>query len=190
MSCANGIFADIINDCEKSPVGGTEVDIILLNRADISAVTYNSTNKHIVEDIALKTGKQGFKHTGFKKSINAGHELVVTENMPDRFKHSLSILAWGIDGATIKALDNLADLVAIVEMKNKGNAGDGAFQIYGLETGLHKATDARKVNDNMGTRAIELTTNDGEAATVSYHSFYKTSYAVTKGLVDDLLSVA
>lgn len=185
--CTLGITGDIINDCDYSPVGGVEQNIVLFNRADISAVTYNGTNKHVVEDIVLKVGKKGYTLTGFKKSNNGGHELVVSENIPDRFKQSLSLVAWGIDSATIKALDNLDDLVAIVEMKNKGIAGDGAYQILGLETGLHKMTDARKYNDNLGTRAIELGTQDGEGATVSYHNFFKTDYATTKALVDSIL---
>lgn len=186
MSCSLGITGDILNDCLLSPVGGTEANVVLFNRSDIAAVTYG-TNTHIVEDIVLKATKKGYLHTGFKTSINAGHDAVVSENLPDRFKHSLSFAAWSIDGDTAKALDNLADLVAIVEMKNKGDAGDGAYQIYGLETGLHKATDTRKANDNMGMRMIELSTLDAQPATVSYHTFFKTSYAATKALVDSIL---
>lgn len=186
MSCSLGITADILNDCLMQPIGGTEANIILFNRTDIATVTY-ATNKHIVEDIVLKVGKKGYLHTGFKTSINAGHEAVIAENLPDKFKHSLSFSVWGIDGDTAKALDNLADIVAIVEMKNKGDEGDGAYQVYGLETGLHKATDTRKANDNMGMRMIELATLDTQPSTVSYHTFFKTDYAATKVLVDSIL---
>lgn len=188
MACNLGIFADILNDCAYSPVAGAEVDVYLFNRADISTVTYNATNSHTVEAITLASGKYAYKHTGFKKSINAGHELVAGDNVPDTFKQSLDLVAWGIDSATVKALDNLSDVVAIVENKNKGVAGDGAFMVLGLETGLHKSADTRKVNDNLGTRAVSLATLDGEAATVSNHVFFKTDYSTTLGLIEGLLA--
>ena len=97
-------------------------------------------------------------------------------------------MPWGLTGAEVEALDNLGDVVVIVENKQKGVAGDGAFEIYGLETGLHKSADTRRTNDNLGVQSIELTTRDGEDAAVSRHVFFKTDYAATKALVEALLT--
>lgn len=181
-----GIYADILNDCTKPPIGGVEEVVILFNRKDIATVTYGATPS-LVEDIVLKVGKKAYQHKAFKKSSNGGHELSVLEDMPDHYKQKFSLVAWGIDTATIEALDNLSDIVAVVEMKNKGAAGDGAYQIFGLQTGLYKSTDARTFNDKMGNRSIELSNLAGEESTVSSHVFFKTDYATTKALVDSLL---
>jgi hypothetical protein len=184
MACINGITAAITNDCDYLPVAGTEVDVIMINRTDIATVTYG-TNKHVVEDIVLKVGKIGYKHTGFNKSIDGGSSAVVDEKMPNYFKQSFSFEAWGIDAATTKAIDNMNDIVVIVELKNKGNAGDGTFQVIGLETGLKVAKDDKTFNANMGKRLIGMESIDNSSK--SSHIFYKTDYAVTKALVDSLL---
>jgi len=186
MSCINGISAAITNDCDYLPVAGTETRVIMFNRSDIATVTYG-TNKHIVEDIVLKVGKVGYAHTGFNKSIDGGASAVVDDKMPNYFKQSFSFEAWAIDAATTKALDNLNDIVVVVELKNKGNAGDGTFQVIGLETGLKVAKDDKTFNANMGKRIIGMESIDN--ASKSSHIFYKTDYATTLALVDSLLVV-
>ena len=77
--------------------------------------------------------------------------------------------------------------VIIVKRKNKGADGNGPFQIYGLQTGLYKSSDTMRANTASGKRIIELTNQTEEESTVSYHVFYDTDYATTKGAVEALL---
>jgi len=94
-----------------------------------------------------------------------------------------------VDADTIEALDNLSDLVIVVERKNKGLAGDGAFMILGLETGLYKSADASRLNADSGKRIIEMTNQAEEESTVSNHVFYDTSYSASKAALEALLTV-
>lgn len=187
-NCLQGIALDIINDCDFTPRAGLETTQTVFNRADIDTITYDVSNKNLVTAITLKSGTQAYNIVGFKNSNNAGHDLVVNENAPDSYKQFFSPQVWKIDAETVKALDNLADIVVITENKNKGNAGDGAFEIYGLETGLYKSSDTRRTNDNLGIQTVELTTQDGEDSSVSRHIFFDTDYATTAAAVVALLT--
>jgi len=187
MDCIIGIADDILNDCAISPKGGIERDAIILNRADIATISYDDANSTQVEEITLASGKHGYKLRGFKNSNNAGHSLVVNDVSPDSYKQTVTLQAWGIDGDTVATLDDLADLVIITENKNKGVNGNGAFEIYGLETGLYKNADDRMVADNQGIQTVTLSTRDGEDASVSRHIFFDTDYATTKAMFEALL---
>lgn len=178
-NCTGELAADIILDCEKKPIGGLEAEITLINRADILTVTKSPTNPSVVTGISLKSTKKAFKYQGFKKTANAGSDLVIADNMPDGFTHYLSLIIWGSDGATVDSLRSINDVVSIVENKNKGIAGDGAFEIYGLETGLYKTTLTKRSNDNGGTYNLEMGTQAGEEASTPTHVFFATDYATT-----------
>lgn len=178
-NCTGELAADIILDCDKKPIGGLEAEITLINRADILSVTYSQTNPALVTAIALKPTKKAWKYEGFKKTANAGSDLVVSDNMPDAFGQYLSLIIWGSDATTVNQLRSLNDMVAIVENKNKGLSGDGAFEIYGLETGLYKTTLTKRSNDNGGTYNMELGSQAGEESSVPTHIFFDTSYAAT-----------
>lgn len=185
-NCTGVLAGDIINDCTKKPIGGLESLIYLFNRADISG-TISPTNRNLLTDLVVAATKKGYKYEGFKKTANAGFDLVVSDNLPDAYTQTLSLTVWGIDSATVKALNDLNDVVVVVENKNKGNAGDGAFEVYGFETGLHKTSFTKRSNDNGGTFTLELASQAGEESSVSHHIYYETSYSVSKAALDALL---
>jgi hypothetical protein len=189
-NCNFGIAADILKDCAAPPTAGVEAVAYAFNRSDIDSVTYDQSNPRLVTGITLRTGAKAYKIENFKKEIDAGFDLVTSDTNIDKFNQYVKFEAWGIDSDTVKALDELSDLVIIVERKNKGADGDGAFQIYGLLTGLYKSSDTMRANTASGKRIIELTNQAEEESTVSYHVFFDTDYATTKAAVEALLETA
>lgn len=187
-NCLDGIAANIINDCENAPIGGLEVKAWVFNRADLSG-TLDPTNKNLITALSVASTKQGYYIQGFKKTLNAGHDIVVSETNVDKYTHYFNFQAWLLDATAINNLDGLADLVVVVEGLNKMTDGDGAFQVYGFDTGLYKSTDTRRANDIDGNRNIEMTSQAGEEPLVSNHVFFDTDYATTKAALDALLSV-
>ena len=187
-NCTGALANDIINDCTKKPIGGLESVIYLFNRKDLSG-TVNPANKVQLTDLVVALTKKGYKYEGYKKTANAGFDLVVADTLPDAYTQTLSLTVWGIDSATVKALNDLNDIVAVVENKNKGNAGDGAFEVYGFETGLYKTSFTKRSNDNGGTFSLELASQSGEESSVSHHIYYETSYAASKAALEALMSV-
>lgn len=190
VNCNFGITADILKDCAAPPTAGVEEVMYVMNRRDINTITYSSTNKNLVTAMTMKSTKKAYKVEGFKKEIDAGFDLVTSDTNIDKFTQYVKFENWQIDAASAKELDGLSDLVAIIERKNKGVAGDGSFQIYGLQTGLYKSSDTMRANSESGKRIIELTNQGEEESTVSYHVFFITSYAATKSAVDALLVAA
>ena len=186
-TCNFGIAADILKDCAAPPTAGVEMVAYAINRSDIAGVTYDQNNSRLVTGITLATGAKAYKIENFKKEIDAGFDLVTSDTNIDKFNQYVKFEAWGIDSDTVKALDELSDLVIIVERKNKGADGNGAFQIYGLLTGLYKSSDTMRANTASGKRIIELTNQAEEESTVSYHVFFDTNYATTKEAVEALL---
>ena len=186
-NCNFGIAADILKDCSAPPTAGVEAVAYAFNRSDIDSVTYDQSNPRLVTAITLADGAKAYKIENFKKEIDAGFDLVTSETNIDKFNQYVKFEPWGIDSGTVKALDELSDLVVIVERKNKGKDGDGAFQIYGLQTGLYKSSDTMRANTASGKRIIEMTNQAEEESTVSYHVFFDTDYATTKAAVEALL---
>lgn len=188
-NCLDGIANNIINDCSTAPTGGLEVKAWVFNRADLSG-TEDLANKNLITDLTVEVGKQGYYIQGFKKNLNAGHDLVVSETNVDKYTHYFNFQAWLLDAAAVLNLDGLSDLVVVVEGLNKMTDGDGALQVYGYENGLYKSTDTRRANDGDGSRNIEMTSQAGDEATVSEHIFYDgVSLSSSIATLDDLLAI-
>lgn len=186
--CLDGIKQEIIDNCESAPIGGVEVNAWLFNRSDLSGVI-DPANKNLVTSLVVALTKQGYKLQGFKKNINAGHDIVVSETNVDKYTHYLNFQAWLLDAVAVNNLDGLSDLVVVVEGLNKHTDGNGAFVMYGFDTGLYKTTDTKRFNDIDGNRNIEMASQAGEEPLVSEHVVFITDYATTKAMLDALLIV-
>jgi hypothetical protein len=187
MSCTFGITASILRDCTKQPIAGVEEVAYAVNRKDIATTTFNGSNAVQLTDFTLLATKKAYKIEGFKKEIDAGHDLVSSTTEIDRYNQYFKFESTQIDSATLKNLDNLMDIVVFVVRKNKGSAGDGAIQVFGLETGLYKSSDTARAQGASGKRIIELTNMEEEASTVSNHVFFKTDLATSLAYLVSLL---
>lgn len=61
--CDNAIKKDILLNCDDPIVPGFEQEGVIINRSDIdfSTVAFNTTRKNVIETLALKSGKKGYK---------------------------------------------------------------------------------------------------------------------------------
>lgn len=187
MGCENKILKNITSTCETQPVGGLKATIYLINRSDITSVTYDNTKKLLVTDLTLDTGKVAYKLVGVKKALKVGSERVVADDMPDAWKHKLSFHGYEFDSASVDNLDNLGDLVAIVE-RNDATVADGTFVIYGMRTGLFPVTDIVDSNESYGIRKIDMETMEGQFEKESQLNLLSTDIATTRALLVGLLT--
>jgi len=189
MSCINKIVKEIVNNCSTTPVSGLETTIYLFNRTDIEQIDYDVVNTSLITGIDLAStspATTGYKLIGTKKALNAGFERVIAEDMPDMFKHKLVFSGFEFDSASIENFDQLGDLVAIVERKDKNNV-DGTFVAYGINTGLFISTDTYMANDNNGVRKIEMDTMDGQLEKHSQNNVVIGDYKATKDFLEALM---
>ena len=185
-TCNDNVFLDITYDCSTDNVGGMEILAYAFYRQDLTA-TYDGTVKTKITDLAIPVGKKGFKILQVKNSANAKSDLTVRTDAPDRYKHTFSFKISEMTAEAIENADKLNDLVVVVERKQKNTTGNGVFQIYGLESGLWKATSARDLMANDGTRMIEMASMDESLEKHEVYIFLKTDYATSKAKLDALM---
>ena len=185
MACITGIAGNLINSCENTPIMGLEEQMYVFNADELTAVK-SLTLKTLVTDLTLGVGKVGYIVQGFKKSSNSKNELVVSETLPDSYKQTIDFTVWAKDAATTTALDQLNNIVIVTENKDKGVDGASAFNIYGLDTALFKASMTQETNVDAGVFKLSLV---AEGQRVPFYNFYSTSYAATKSILDGLLTV-
>lgn len=187
-ACTPTISADILNDCASKPTAGAEQVAYVFNRADIEA-TLDGSNANLVTSLSVLATKQGYKLTGFRKNLNAGADVVVSETSPKKWNQFFSFFGWDVEATEVNNLDNIDDLVVVYESKAKGANTEGAFHMLGYNTGLYVSTDTKRVNDNDGARSLELTNLAGEESPVSEHIVLATDYAGTLSLLEGLMTV-
>lgn len=191
MGCLEGITAGITNSCSKPPSRGLETEAYVFNRKDVS-FTVDGSNPVLITAITNASTKQAYKITSYRQDIDAGFDLVLQDNLPEKYAHYFKVEPWDENSAQVKNLDNLEDIFVVVE--RKGNAskdsGDGAFQIYGLYMGLFKSSASQRANDNDGASVYEFTSREGEQETHSKYIFFDTDYETTKAALEALLTPA
>ena len=196
--CDYMVKKDIQLDCDNPIVPGVEQEGVIINRKDIdlTTVAFNATRKNVIETLALKKGKKGYKvvvsgstpFTGTNTALAVGTyrntftntvNMVVLANDPD-------VCADVIDG-----LAN-GEFVVILENKAKSldkeeNPGDSAYQIYGYYQGLKAAelSNDKYSEETEGGWAVSLQETKVPKSALFY---YKTSYETTKAAVDALVA--
>ncbi len=191
MSCANKtITSGFTFVCNRTPKKGIVQNVRLINKSDIDySATVFGTNPLVIESIVLNSGKSAFDFEGVKTLMNAKWNVVEKENAFDKVSHEVMVYCSDISPTTkteIQSMINDSELVAIVENKERGVAGENAYEVYGYENGLVLAKDtAFDANEDGGLPMTLRSVEDMEENVVPY-TFFKTDYDATKVLVDAL----
>ena len=189
MSCITGIAKNITSDCTTHVSGGLEIEAWVFNRKEIT-ITYSAVSgkENQITDIAMVGAATGFKITGNKKLLNAGHDLVVAEDRPNKYTHHFMFQQFEFLTEDVRNVDDIDDVVIVVESKDKNDSGDGIFRVYGAKFGLWKATDTHRDNDVNGARNIELASLGGQEEPYSRYVYLDTDHATSKAALEALLS--
>jgi hypothetical protein len=189
MGCTGGIAKAITSDCTTSKVGGLETVAWAFNRKELE-ITYSVTTEeeNQITGLVNASGKQGYKLTGVKKLFNAGHDIVVADDRPNKYSHHFMMQVFEGLTADIRNADDLDDMIIVVEKKDKETGGDGTFLAYGCKYGLFKTTDTQRANDINGARNIELASLPGQEEPFASYVVLDTDYATTLALLEDLVT--
>ena len=187
MACITGISKNITSDCSTSLSGGLEVEAWLINRNEVTAV-FDAVKENLITGLTMVGAAVAYKLTGIKKLLNAGHDIVVAEDRPDKFTHYFSFQGFEILSEDILNLDQINDVMAFVEIKDKNDTGEGIFLGYGVKKGLWKSTDTQRANNINGARSIEMVSLAGQEEPFSRYVLFDTDYATTRALLEGLLT--
>jgi len=185
MPCIDKIAADILNSCDTIPRSGFETVAWAINRDDIATVTHDTTYDTLVEAITLDPLTVGYNVTAVKKEMNAGFDLVKSDDISDTYLNHFSFKPYEKSPAAIKNLDSMNDLVIIAQLK--GFKTEGCFVIYGLENGLYKTTGSQRQNDSHGLPIYEMQSQEGQGERYSKFIFWDTDYATSLAAIELLV---
>jgi hypothetical protein len=183
-SICGTLTAGLALNCNTPLVPGTEDDILLANRSDISGFTVDVSNPMLVTAITMKTDKVFYKFEGQNMSAEPKSRLAATR-YTKLYEHELRFKIFANDPATKLIVDKVikGEVVAIVKLK------DGRYEIYGKEIGLRVTEMERDPNnaDTGGAYDLLLKTPD-QAAKEPFlpATFYITSASATEAAILDL----
>lgn len=193
--CETLIAADIAFDCEQLSVRGMEADGLIINREDVDfgASTIDPQNGNIVKTLVLKSGKKAYEvaqlgntpFTGLVSNLNVG-------TYRNTWTHDIPIAVLANDPtACNKIIDALAggNFLLILKNKNKGENGNGEYQIFGYHQGCRASagTNDKYSEDTEGGWLITL---QEQNAPKSGMFFWNTDATTTAAQYESLKSAA
>lgn len=191
MGACAVIQKNLIFDCDNPIISGADDRLIIGNRADISSVTKNGSNPKIFEAITLNSGANLFYYEGKNLSVEPRYALR-KRAYSEGYEHEVRFKAFKATPELKDELEAMAqgDLFAIVENKYRAANGNGAFEIYGYDTGLQLMELERiiKEAETQGAFNLQLRTHDDVDEPHMPYTFFKTDYATTKALIDALIA--
>jgi hypothetical protein len=192
MATCGGITSGATYDCTNPLQPGVNSTITLINKDDISVVTYDVTKTHLITGITLAAGgKQGYAFEGIRQSVDPQAELIVG-TLSVGYDHIVNFQVFDISSDQKVNLEKLAlsKVVAVIENMNVVGNADSVFEVYGFDAGLEVVLLTRLARDleTGGSFTVNLKTSDNEGKEAKLPlSFWDTDYATTKAKVDALL---
>lgn len=185
MACNGLMDGDILFDCDYGTVAGIEVNVVLVNRSqvDVTATTYDVSNKVLMTNFALQSGNTGYTFQGVKQVNSTAFELVKKDTGADKYKHTFNGIILNLSAENKLQLQQMGEggkYVAIVEKKWKGEDSEDAFDVYGIDSGLELNASTYNSNENDGTATIELSSADTYEEPKLPCTLLMTDYATTK----------
>tara|TARA_R110000737_G_scaffold46886_1_gene66671 strand:+ start:856 stop:1449 length:594 start_codon:yes stop_codon:yes gene_type:complete len=189
LNCEDKLSNDIAKNCDVKPIGGIEVNVVLIPFEDIDKATstIDGTNDLLITNLATKSGTQGYFIEGIKQSQGASFELVKKEDSFDKFKHMFTGVVLTPSVANKKSLSEVssgARYVAVVEKKWKGVTQADAFEVLGWDAGLVISEMVWNTKESDGIIKFVVASEDGFEEPYMTKNVLETDYATTKTAFD------
>jgi len=190
MPACGSVTQNITPECDNPMVAGVRDKLYLINFDDLDSVTRDPANNLLITDMLLGSGKVAYTHSGKNNSINAKFALV-KKDFAEVYEHTVTELIFDNSPTVKEEIDGLPKgrFIAIVENSHRGDSGNSAFEIYGLDAGLVISVHTRDAGDDatQGAHSIELKSSAKSLEPHVPATFFDTSYAVTLAKVEALL---
>jgi hypothetical protein len=183
------ITADNLNNCLNPLQGGTEDEMIALNKNDIDVIT-RAADGFNVENITLKTGAKGFVIDGLKNSISPSFASVEV-GVFDRYEHTVNAKGFDISISARNAVNGMTGGKYVVLTKNtyNGTDGDAKYVIHGLDQGLGFTVTRNPNDDTQGAFDFTFATKVNKEPNIPAGLFI-TDEATTEAVWESLKVVA
>jgi len=182
LNCEESLAAAIEKDCDNKPMGGIEVDVVIINFDDIDKSTSTIDASDRITNLSTFSGTTGYALEGVKQVNGASFELVKNEEGWDKYKHTFAGVILNPSAENKKSLSNMASggrYVVVVEKKWKGIDEEDAFEVLGFDSGLVIATVVYNSKEADGVIKFELSSEDGFEEPEMTRNNLETDYATT-----------
>lgn len=185
LNCEELLTADIQKDCDNKPVGGVEVDIVIINFADVDKATstFDGSNDLLLTNLSTFSGKTGYSIEGIKQTQGASFELVKKEDGFDGFKHKFEgvILAPSVENKKrLSEISSGGRFIVVVEKKWKGDSQEDAFEVLGFDVGMEIETVVWNTKEADGIIKFSLSSVDAFEEPKMTLNNLETDFATTK----------
>lgn len=192
-NCA-GITKGATISCESPLLVGIKQRVLLANLEDIEDVTRVGSDNRIITGITMKSGKAFYDFAGINNTIQARYELV-RNPASNTYKHFVDLSVFEVDSTQLKNTEGMAfqNQVGIIIQADDSSLGNGAINVFGINSGMQLLTDTRDWGDveTGGAMVLNLgTPDDGAVETQKPNPFFDTDYDASLAKVEALLTPA
>lgn len=158
MDCSQITAGLIAAQCGKTPIKGTNGKVYLISYEDINrdeALTVVTNN--VISELALKSTKSGYLFESLEDSA-VGEIALAKGKYMNQFDHKLPLRIFTKSEPAKAFVNGMTDarIVAIVENKEMGTAGEIKYEAYGWDAGL-VLTELKSTTEYADGVAYELT---------------------------------
>ena len=151
MDCSEITAGLVAVNCDKASVAGTGSKVRLISYSDINR-DLSTVVDGVLTSIVLKATKKAYDFETVDNSVDGDSALVKGTYISD-FDHNIMLRVFAKTEAGKKFVNKmkLARVVAVVENKELGTAGEVKYEAYGWDAGLElmEATSTTAMADKV-----------------------------------------
>ena len=192
-SCAATFAANIAKDCATPLTGGYTGRGVLIDLADVTAITRDGSNPRIITAITMKAGSYCcvIDNSFGPQPLTGSQTQSNTDDGMMKFRKTvvLNIPRRGADASKdIVEPSYQSPLGYLAVLEKKDRVGDGSYEIVGYGQGLTVNPDGIMRNENENDGDIVVTMSCDEQ--FFEVTFFDTNYATTKAAFETLMASA
>ena len=189
-SCAATFAANIAKDCATPLTGGYTGRGVLVDLADVTAITRDGSNPRIITAITMKAGSYCcvIDNSFGPQPLTGSSTQSNTDDGMMKFLKTLTAMVprRGADASkdiVEPTFQSPLGYLAVLEKRDR--SGDGSFEVLGSEQGLKATADGivRNEYENGGATMVTMTCNETNFENVLFDTDYATSLTAFEALI-------
>lgn len=189
-SCAATFAANIAKDCATPLTGGYTGRGVLIDLADVTAITRDGSNPRIITAITMKAGSYCcvIDNSFGPQPLTGSQTQSNTDDGMMKFLKTLTAMV-PLRGAEASkeivepTFQSPLGYLAVLEKRDR--SGDGSFEVLGSEQGLKATADGivRNEYENGGATMVTMTCNETNFENVLFDTDYASTLATFEALI-------
>lgn len=189
-SCAATFAANIAKDCATPLTGGYTGRGVLIDLADVTAITRDGSNPRIITAITMKAGSYCcvIDNSFGPQPLTGSQTQSNTDDGMMKFLKTLTAMVprRGADASkdiVEPTFQSPLGYLAVLEKRDR--SGDGSFEVLGSEQGLKATADGivRNEYENGGATMVTMTCNETNFENVLFDTDYATTLTAFEALI-------